>query len=267
MRKNYDIRSSERALKTLASLSEVSEEKWKKYSKREEEYKYTEDLVKDVIKKYGKMPSKYMDFEFTFFHITTSANECRTIQKYGLLNLKQVYQCRESELRVFLDKNGVYFDLENQLLIYNNKKYDISYYTRAPLHNTPEYSCWLIGRRFYFDYATCGFLSVQKNLPYGGRVQYNPEIILNIDKVLKSNLSEEWERTHSPYEVVAKISGDKVMPYGENDETDIDKVLRYLRIAYNTAFKSSEEHILLTKDNVQILPSEIIAIKPLSYWM
>ena len=55
----YDIRSSENARRTLVELSGVDISTWERYVGHEREYRYTDDLVEDVIKSYGKLPNNY----------------------------------------------------------------------------------------------------------------------------------------------------------------------------------------------------------------
>ena len=40
----------------------------------------------------------------------------------------------------------------------------------------------------------------------------------------------------------------------------------FLTMAYDTAFGEPFEHVLLMKNGVQIPPTDIIEIKPLSFW-
>lgn len=75
----YDIQSSANACKTLAGLSGVDISTWGKFVGHESEYRYTDDLVEDVIKRFGHLPRTYLDFNFVYFHVTTSANECEAI--------------------------------------------------------------------------------------------------------------------------------------------------------------------------------------------
>ena len=72
--------------------------------------------VEDVIKTYGQLPKNYLDFDFIYFHVTTSANNCASIKKYGILDLKQAYLCKESEIRIFLDQHGVLLEPVQNLL-------------------------------------------------------------------------------------------------------------------------------------------------------
>lgn len=262
----FDIRTSEYAQNTLTKLTGVPLSIWEGYLGRENEYKYVDYLVEDVINSYGQLPNDYRDFEFRYFHVTTSANECAAIKKYGLLDLKQAYFCPDSELRIFLENHNVNIDIAEQVLTHNGNEYDISYAPYAPRHNTKEYSCWAIGRKFYYDYTTCGFLSVWERSPYGGQVHHRPEILMDIDNLLGLQLSQEWARTRSAYEVVAKVSGDKIVYDGDEEQSETDKVLNYLTKAYLTAFAEPTEEILLLKNRIQVPPEDIIEIKPLRCW-
>lgn len=45
----------------------------------------------------------------------------------------------------------------------------------------------------FYDYTACGFLSVWERSPYGGQVHCRPEILWDIDNLLRLDLSGEWE--------------------------------------------------------------------------
>ena len=53
---------------------------------------------------------------------------------------------------------------------------------------------------------------------------------------------------------------------GNEDQSDKDKGLMYLTMAYDTAFGEPFEHVILMKNGVQIPPTDIIEIKPLSFF-
>ena len=112
----YDIRTSENAMKTLVALTGVSPDVWKRYFSRESEYAYPEDLIEDVIQKHGKFPVNYTDWTFIYFHVTTSADQCASFYKHGILDLVHSYQCTDSELRKFLDAHDIEIDIDNQTL-------------------------------------------------------------------------------------------------------------------------------------------------------
>lgn len=191
----YDIRTSEYAQQTLTNLTGVPISVWNQYLGHEHEYKYTDYLVADVIKSHGYLPCSYIDFEFVYFHVTTSANGCASFRKHGILDLKQSYSCLDSELRAFLEKRDIHINIDERILIYREQEFDINF-GACPRQDTEAYKRWSIGRKFYFDYTTCGFLSVWERSSYGGQVHRRPEILMNIDDLLGLNLSREWISTH-----------------------------------------------------------------------
>lgn len=263
----YDIRTSEKALKTLVELTGVSKDIWDNYMDRINDYPYIEKMIEEVVKRYGHLPHSYRDFEFVYFHITTSKENCRSIKNTGIFDLCKAYENKNSELRVFLDNKGIAIDLKRRILRYQDVEYDISYSkSKVPRDNTKEYACWSIGRKFYFDYTTCGFLSVWARSPYGGLVHKRPEILMDIDNLLGLNLSVEWQSMCKPFEVVAKVSGENIIyPYDEGDSEE-DKVLYYLAKAFENYFGEPHEEIVLLKNNIQIPPQDVLEIKPLVCW-
>lgn len=263
----YDIRTSENAKKTLVNLTGVPLSIWNQYVGHEREFDYTDDLVETVIAKHGKLPQTYRAFNFIYFHITTSSNECASFLKNGILDLPHSYLCPDSELRIFLESHNVYINLNRKTLDYHGKTYDIHYDSGdCPRRGTEEYNCWSVGRKFFYDFTTCGFLSVWDMSPYGGQVHQRPEILMDIDNLLRTELSQEWLETHSAYEVVARVSGENIVYAGYDERSEREKVLSYLTTAYDTAFGDPFEHIVLIKNGVCIPPKDILQITPLEYW-
>lgn len=261
----YDIRTTEYAQQTLTNLTGVPISVWERYLGRENEYKYTDYLVADVINSYGHFPHSYRDFEFIYFHVTTSANRCASFRRHGILDLRQSYLCQDSELRVFLEKHGIHIDLSERILVYHGQEFDITF-GACPRQDTEAYKRWSIGRKFYYDYTTCGFLSIWERSSYGGQVHLRPEILMDIDDLLGLNLSREWASTHDSYEIVARVSGEKIVYDSDDNQSDEDKVLNYLTKAYWTAFGEPSENILLIKNHIQIPPTDILEIKPMEHW-
>ena len=112
----YDIRTSEKALKTLVELTGVSKDIWDNYMDRINDYPYIEKMIEEVVKRYGHLPHSYRDFEFVYFHITTSKENCRSIKNTGIFDLCKAYENKNSELRVFLDNKGIAIDLKRRIL-------------------------------------------------------------------------------------------------------------------------------------------------------
>lgn len=262
----YDIRTSELALQTLVNITNVPVDIWEKYLGKERDYQYVEDLVADVINKHGHLPTNYRDFEFIYFHITTSANKCSSFYKHGILDLKKSYLCQDSELRMFLEQNNIFIDLSLCTLTYRGKQFDISYGKCPWNDDSPEYYCWCIGRKFFYDYTTCGFLSVWERAPYGGYVHRRPEILSDIDNLLGLDLSTKWAMSHTAYEIIVKISGKYIVYNSYDDKPEEDKVIDYLTRAYLTAFGEPHEDELLIQNNIQIPVSNILQINKFTTW-
>lgn len=262
----YDIRTSADALCTLVNFTGVAPPIWEQYIEHRSEYVYDEDLVEDVISKNGTLPKNYEEWLFIFFHITTSANDCKSIKKYGILDLKEAYRCKESELRLFLDNKGILIDIDEETLSYNNRTYDISRSRRPSQFDKVDYASWCIGNKLFYDYTICGFLSVWHKAPYGGGVHCRPEILNDIDNLLGLSLSEEWHLTHKAYEITAIIKGEDMLYNGNDENTSKDKIIDYMTRAFNAAFGLPSEEIVLLKNNVQVLPERIVEVEPLRYW-
>lgn len=261
----YDIRNSSVALTTLEQITGVAESVWDENLIHEREFQYIEDYVEAIVDKHGSFPISYKEFEFVYFHVTTSSNRCESIYQNGILDLRRSYECEESEIRRFLDEQGVFFDIENRKLIYRNEEFDITY-GKCPYSGSREYKCWSIGRKLYYDYTTCGFLSVCERSPYGGQVHLRPEILWDIDNLLHLNLEEKWIQSHKAYEVVATVSGENIVYQGDDDQSDREKVINYITKAYMAAYYNTSEEVLLMKNGVMIPPESILEIRPLSHW-
>lgn len=262
----YDIRTTGAAAKTLCNLTGVPLRVWEEYAGHENEYRYAEDMIESVVDTHGKCPNDYRDFYFIYFHVTTSANKCASFRKHGILDLQQSYNCCDSELRMFLEDHDIHINLDRRILSYHGRDFDITYGRCPSRDDSKAYYRWSIGRKFYYDFTTCGFLSVWDESPYGGQVHRRPEILFDIDNLLKLDLSRKWELTHRPYEITAKVIGSKIVYDGDDSYSDKEKVIDFLTKAYLTAFGSPSEHVLLINNHVQIPTSDILEIKPLEHW-
>ena len=262
----YDIRTSANALCTLVNFTGVVPPIWEKYISRQHEFQNDEDLIEYVVNRYGQFPDEYENWMFIYFHITTSANNCASFNRHGILDLRESYECPDSELRQFLDNKGISINIQEHILRYKGKSYNISYDIPMPPMGTKAYACWSIGRKFYYDFTTCGFLSIWERSEYGGYVHQRPEILYNIDELLGLDLSHEWYATHDPYEIVAAIKGSDILYDGFDNSSSKMKILYYLTKAYNTAFGEPFEEIILMKNHVQVPPNHILEINPVTYW-
>ena len=65
-------------------------------------------------------------------------------------------------------------------------------------------------------------------------VHYRPEILMNIDNLLNTKLSQQWAKTHKLYEIIARVSGENIVFDGYDETSEKEKVIRYLTLAYYT---------------------------------
>lgn len=262
----YDIRSNDHAQQTLVNFTGITTSVWKKYVDRESEYDYNIDsLVASVIDSaHGCLPNSYRNWYFVYFHVMTSDDNCASYWQHGILNLRRSYLCCDSGLKKFLDNFGIHIDLDKQVLSYLGREFNITFGDCPDEANDNEaYRSWLVGRKFYYDYTTCGFLSVEKNRPYGGQVHLRPEILFDIDNLLGLDLSQKWAATHKPYKIVVKVNAEQII---HDDASDREIVLSYLAKAYNNAFGTTSEIPIILKNDVHIPPSNILEIKPFKCW-
>lgn len=264
---SFNILSVADAQTTLELLTGVP---YSIYYEHEGQFEYADDLIADIAKRCGHLPPHYQEWDFIYTHITTSSTHCDSFRRHGIMDLVQSYSCPDSELRSFLDSNGLFIDLSQKQLLYKDKSYDISYtygeHVACSSFESERMLCRAIGRKFFFDFASCGFLSVWDKHPYGGRVHTRPEILQNIDDLLSTNFSAEWESTHKPYEVVARVKGSKILYDGDPGHSNEENDISYLAKAYYKALGDPSETVLILRDHVSIPPTDIIDIKPLSYW-
>ena len=265
MDNTYDIRTPESAYNTLKNITGITPDIWAEYVCKDYKFDYLEEMISYILDNFMQRELCYDNLNIVFTHITTSANDCMYYNKYGILNLRDAYLNANTELRQFLDKHNIVIDIDRAVLKYDNDYYDISY-GEPPHRDTKEYDCWHIGWKLYFDFAVCGFLTLEDDNPYLGRVHARPEFLQDIDNLLNLNLSSLWHDTHRPYAVTAKVCGSKTIYNYDKTESERDRIVRYVTMAYRKAFSSLSEQYVVLKDDAFIPSSDIIEIKPFTLW-
>ena len=265
----FDIRSVDAAIKTLERLTGVERKIWEferiKNSARKDFSSMDKDIKKVIEKNNGKLP-KLSNIEFVIVHITTSKNKCSTILEKGIVDLRKAYENTDGELRAFLEQKGVEIFINEKKLKYREKTYEI-YGDDCPNDSeSEEYKAWSIGHRFYYDFTVCGFLSINKKDVYGGNIHLRPEILYDIDMLLRTDFSNEWRDTHMAYEVVFKVSSKNVIYDGCDMLDEYEKVIAYLSIAYMCACKGPRTEEVLCVNNIEISPKQIIECNEFTAW-
>lgn len=257
----YDITDKENSLETLVRLTDFKKEYWEHYIWE------TKMLSKDswksfqrIIEQFNIHPTFDIDNLTCYLqHITTSADGCKHIKNKGLADLRTIYDDTESELRKFLDEQGVIIDITNARLYFNNEdigSIEYSYNNFSHDCDSKIHKLWSVGRKFYYDFCVCGFFSFDHKRPYGGNVHERPEILFNISESIGKRIDDIWKDTHECY--VVKFA----TPYTNicRDEI-IDEKTDLLYKAFHNATYDADEDIALLKNGIFIPPENIISIE------
>lgn len=158
--KIYDITDKENAYNTFLRLSNVDERVLQRYI-HEAKYGGSWDIFKRMLEKYDVRPTFKKDELICHLqHMTTSANGCEHIKEKGLTDLRITYEDTDSELRQFLDEQGVKIDLPGQRIYFNGEDLGSIEYSKennSSDYYSPTHRRWSIGRKFYYDFCICGF--------------------------------------------------------------------------------------------------------------
>lgn len=255
---NYDISTIENCYKTMEEMTGFRywEDMFKIYA-----YRYIDepDLMKSEIMESKHIHIKDIDLESIYFvllHVTTSANGCKNIKKEGLHDL--VWSCtHDTELKQFLDNQHIRIDIENQKIDINGTLHEIP--------NNLKISGG-VGYKLFGDSEICGCFQIDKDFPYGGNVHQRPEILHNINKLVKGiDLEYIWYETHVPYIVKFKVPYNNIdiflsMSHNERKSEILEKLFgcAFATVFYN---RFSCDNIGILKNSKYIPANDIISIE------
>ncbi len=264
----YDIRNEDLALRTLERLTGVKCDIWEEEVDRNihriDFSTIDEEILKTIRKHKGILP-KLQDIEAVAIHLTTSNNGCLSIREHGLIDLKEVYNNPESELRQFLTSNGISIFLNDGILQFNGNDYDINCNARHVYSGSPEYKAWCVGNKLYNDYAVCGFFSINPEDVYAGNVHRRPEILFDLDGLLGTDLENLWIQNHQSYEIVFLVPLEDTIYSGYAEKYE-DVVLSYIYYAFMTVLQGPDTKHVVCKDGVNISPESIKDISRFCMW-
>lgn len=189
----YDIRTTESAKETLVNLTGILFEEWKTYE--------TGDELADMI---GSIADniKLSHLIFKGTHITTSRNRCSDIEKYGLLGLDKIYNTEDSDFRKFLNENDVYINFEEKWISHKSEVIELTGISSR------ENRAFFLANRINDDFGTNIFLCMPSYTAYETGIHTRPELLMNIDQVFATNLSELWIEQSKSYRVEVEVRGD-----------------------------------------------------------
>lgn len=258
----YDIRTTENAKRTLERITNIPFSVWEKEPQK---ISNTDEHILYVTNKFHGKIVPFSSYELVFDHLTSSSNGCQSIKQYGLQELPDVYKNTQSELRIFLDKHGIKIFIDEAILSYGSKKFDITYKGSSLFLSDEEKAASRIGYRLYKDKCVCGFLSLEKKRPYMTRVDEKPEILLDIGELIKMDIAEEWKYTHEKYVITSIVDSSCIIPDCDRGTPESQITINYTVLAFWNCFEENER-ILLCKDGTSILPYNIIGVRPFSVW-
>lgn len=186
----YDITTVDHAISTLASLFNTSV-----------------DTVKQTIANHTKVDVEYFlkninhtlddfdleDLEIVGIHSTTNNDQCESIKKTGLINLKRALSVKSS-LNNYLHEHDIYIDIYTKKLTYLDKTYNLVDCGNSKLHY-----------KIFGDYALDCFLSVRKDREFDSKLKARPKVLSEIEKYLNiSGLHQGWIEQSTPYMIKFK---------------------------------------------------------------
>lgn len=262
---NYDIASKESALESLKTLTGLDSDFWIKNSIETPNIEI-DDLIEKIQSAKGVIPN-LENIDCIFYHITTSCNGCKSITNDGLNNLETTYKNENSELRQFLDKHNIMIRWDYQCLTHNENYFSIEFEKggEVPLdHNGIEYYGWLIGRKLYWDKGICGFYHISKNDPYLTGIHKHPEIIADIERLLKIGLIKEWDKKSKPYVVTSKVNALNIER--ESYITNNEMVKKLIFKAFDVFCGCDDNKILLCRTDINLSKKDILGVEELHEW-
>ena len=261
----YDIRTSEKAVVTLETLTGVNRAIWlvEQYKNHDRiDYTYADDDVRKIITNHGGYYPELNDLEM----VVTHSEKCSQIHQHGIVDLVKAYEFPNSELRQFLENHEINIDIEACSLTHKKRVYDISY-GKCPQHSDIEaHAAWCVGRKFYYDFTVCGFLSINKRDVYGGWVHRRPEILSDIDTLLGTRLKDEWQASKEAYAIVFKAPVGDTIYNGWDSNTEFEMVKNYLYDAYMCICIGPDTKEILCKNGVEISPNQILECYRFQEW-
>lgn len=140
--------------------------------------------------------------KYTVFHVTTNWNECYDIKNGGIKNLQKVLS-EQNELNTLLLSYGVRFDIDNKVLITDNRVIDIDYekYRKNYMLSDYEKKIAAVAHKIYYDFQVNGFFSNNNVINYGTKIHIRPEFLLNLTSLVPrlAEAEEYWGKSSNGY--------------------------------------------------------------------
>ena len=217
------------------------------------------------------------ELQIMAFHIIGVLDDCKEIQKKGLMNLQEVLS-NDTILNRQLNGVGIKFNIQEKTVNCNGKVYDIDYEQycgRSSLSETEEKLKDIV-YRVYYDFCVNGFLLNDNVFDYGTDIHERPEFLMTLGHLFSEakKLDSVWRSKSKSYKIDFYATIDQIRRFsfeldefkdeGQLELDDEMKIKKWmLSYAIDRAAKKLDTQFLYVKDDVIISPEQIIEISEL----
>ncbi|MGG6362655.1 hypothetical protein ACQ5SI_26270 [Peribacillus frigoritolerans] len=197
----YDLTTLEGTMKGLAEYLNVDENTVEAYTEScDGEYS-----VDEFLEFINVTEQELLNCELSLvtLHVTTNNDKCNSIKEYGLLNLQESITL-DTPLSRYLKQKNILIDIENKMIHYKGKSFDISEkFTKFnSFDDEKKQNLTMLIYKLYEDYQINSFFGSDNVLDYGGYCNARPEFLFNLAEFLRdSSIEDDWisERNNSTY--------------------------------------------------------------------
>lgn len=247
----YDITTLQKAIETLAGMFQVEESRIINTGK-EKQIAGVDLFLKEIE---GSLQDFDIDdLKIVGIHSTTNNDQCASIKRTGLINMKQALSC-DSSLNEYLHSNGIYIDIYTKKLTYQNKSYNLVDQGNSKLHY-----------KIFGDYQLDCFLTLRENRPYDGALRARPKVLSEIEKYVGlKGLHQGWIDQSAPYMIKFIDRASNFNPYSfsaDGSEVGMKTALVYYALMVISSHQQIDVQIDLASE-YQVTPEHILEIIPI----
>lgn len=147
------------------------------------------------------------ELELVAVHVTSNDDDCSSIKKYGLRNLKIVLT-ENTELKRFLLGEQIEFDVDNKKMVVHGIEYELDYqkYLDMKDKTAREKDLESIARKLYYDFQVNGFFFNRDIFDYGTGIHKHPEFLLTLSGfgIETKDIDYKWSKMNQGYVIKYK---------------------------------------------------------------
>lgn len=218
--------------------------------------------------------------ELVAIHVTSNDDNCRSLKKHGLRNLKLVLSGK-TEMSRFLSAEQIQFDIERKQMFIQGKEYNIDYqkYLNMAHKSKEEDRLERIAHKIYFDYQVNGFFFNSNIFSYGTSIDKHPEFLYTLSEFNKATkgIDEKWDKLNQGYVIKYKsyVSDFEYYSFYESMEEYLeDSYSNWIKLRYWLVSKAvsccfsdlASEVFAYMKAGIIIEPERILECIPVEEW-